>query len=142
MKRFLNLAFLYFILAMVGGVFYREFTKFFNFSGRTTLAFVHVHLLVLGTFLFLLLALFSINTNLLEQKGLGTFLILYQIALPLMIVMMGIRGILQVLESPISNSMNSALSGMAGISHILMVISFIVLFGILKKCKITTTSQH
>ena len=136
MKRFFNLAFLYFILAMVGGVFYREFTKFFGFSGRTTLAFVHVHLLVLGTFLFLLLALFSINTNLLEQKGLRTFLILYQIALPLMVIMMVIRGILQVLEFPLSKGMNSAISGIAGISHILMAISFVVLFCILKKCEI------
>ena len=136
MKRFFNLAFLYFILAMVGGVFYREFTKFFGFSGRTTLAFVHVHLLVLGTFLFLLLALFSTNTNLLEQKGLRTFLILYQIALPLMVIMMVIRGILQVLEFPLSKGMNSAISGIAGISHILMAISFVVLFCILKKCEI------
>ena len=136
MKRFFNFAFLYFILAMVGGVFYREFTKFFGFSGRTTLAFVHVHLLVLGTFLFLLLALFSINTNLLEQKGLRTFLILYQIALPLMVIMMVIRGILQVLEFPLSKGMNSAISGIAGISHILMTISFVVLFCILKKCEI------
>ncbi|MBS6558900.1 MAG: DUF2871 domain-containing protein [Clostridiales bacterium] len=136
MKRFFNLAFLYFILAMVGGVFYREFTKFFGFSGRTTLAFVHVHLLVLGTFLFLLLALFSMNTNLLEQKGLRTFLILYQIALPLMVIMMVIRGILQVLEFPLSKGMNSAISGIAGISHILMAISFVVLFCILKKCEI------
>lgn len=136
MKRFFNFAFLYFILAMVGGVFYREFTKFFGFSGRTTLAFVHVHLLVLGTFLFLLLALFSINTNLLEQKGLRTFLILYQIALPLMVIMMVIRGILQVLEFPLSKGMNSAISGIAGISHILMAISFVVLFCILKKCEI------
>ena len=136
MKRFFNFAFLYFILAMVGGVFYREFTKFFGFSGRTTLAFVHVHLLVLGTFLFLLLALFSMNTNLLEQKGLRTFLILYQIALPLMVIMMVIRGILQVLEFPLSKGMNSAISGIAGISHILMAISFVVLFCILKKCEI------
>lgn len=142
MKRFFNFAFLYFILAMVGGVFYREFTKFFNFSGRTTLAFVHVHLLVLGTFLFLLLALFSINTNFLEQKSVRTFLILYQIALPLMVIMMVIRGILQVLEFPLSKGMNSAISGMAGVSHILMAISFIVLFCMLKKCKITTISQH
>lgn len=142
MKRFFNFAFLYFILAMVGGVFYREFTKFFGFSGRTTLAFVHVHLLVLGTFLFLLLALFSINTNLLEQKGLRTFLILYQITLPLMVIMMVIRGILQVLKFPLSKGMNSAISGIAGISHILMAISFVVLFCILKKCEIKTVLRQ
>ena len=43
MKRFMNTALLYAILAMVGGVFYREFTKFFGFTAKTTLSVVHVH---------------------------------------------------------------------------------------------------
>lgn len=134
MKRFFNFAFLYFILAMVGGVFYREFTKFFNFSGRTTLAFVHVHFLVLGTFLFFLLSLFAINTNLLEQKSLTTFLILYNIALPFMVVMMIVRGIIQVLNLSLSSTINAAISGIAGISHILIFIAFFFLFRTLKRC--------
>ena len=43
MKRYMNLALVYSILAMAGGVFYREFTKFCGFAGKTTLSVVHTH---------------------------------------------------------------------------------------------------
>ena len=38
MKKYANSALIYAILAMVGGVFFREFTKFNGFEGATTLA--------------------------------------------------------------------------------------------------------
>ena len=82
MKRYLNFAFYYFLFAMAGGVFYREFTKFLDFSGKTTLSLVHVHLMVLGTFLFLLLALFTRHLKLEEERSFRRFLILHSIALP------------------------------------------------------------
>ena len=56
MRKMLNLSLLYFILAMVCGVFYREFTKINGYEGRTALAFAHVHFMVLGMALFLILA--------------------------------------------------------------------------------------
>lgn len=37
MKRYMNASLLYALLAMVGGVFYREFTKFNGFTARTSL---------------------------------------------------------------------------------------------------------
>ena len=37
MKKLLNTAFVYALAAMAGGVFYREFTKFNGFTGRTAL---------------------------------------------------------------------------------------------------------
>ena len=43
MKRYINSALLYAVLAMAGGVFYREFTKFNDFTGKTTLSVVHTH---------------------------------------------------------------------------------------------------
>ena len=48
MKRYMNTALLYAILAMAGGVFYREFTKFNGFTDKTTLAVVHTHYFLLG----------------------------------------------------------------------------------------------
>ena len=59
MKKLWNLAFGYFLAAMAGGVFYREFTKYFGFTGETALGYLHVHLLVLGTVLFLFLLAFT-----------------------------------------------------------------------------------
>ena len=49
---------IYMILALVMGVFYREFTKFYQFTGITTLSVTHTHLFILGVFLLLILALF------------------------------------------------------------------------------------
>lgn len=37
MKRYMNASLLYAALAMAGGVFYREFTKFNDFTARTSL---------------------------------------------------------------------------------------------------------
>ena len=54
MKQYCNLALFSAILAMAGGVFYREFTKFQGFTGRTQLAFVHTHYFLLGMVFFLL----------------------------------------------------------------------------------------
>ena len=41
-KKLANTAFFYAILSMIGGVFYREFTKLNNFTGVTRLSFVHL----------------------------------------------------------------------------------------------------
>lgn len=57
MKRYMNMALLYAVLAMVGGVFYREFTKINGFTAKTTLAVVHNHYFLLGMVFFLLLVL-------------------------------------------------------------------------------------
>lgn len=57
MKKYANSALVYAILAMVGGVFYREFTKFNGFTGTTSLGFVHTHYFALGMIGFLLLLL-------------------------------------------------------------------------------------
>ena len=54
MKRYMNISLLYAILAMVGGVFYREFTKFNGFTGKTALGVVHTHYFLLGMIFFLL----------------------------------------------------------------------------------------
>ena len=44
----INTSFVYLILALISGVFYREFTKFNGFTEKTTLGVVHTHLFVLG----------------------------------------------------------------------------------------------
>lgn len=142
MKKLINISFIYFILAMICGVFYREFTKFFNFTDKTTLSFTHSHLLTLGTILFLILALFSINTDLLSHKKFKVFLRLYNISLPFMVIMMIIRGIIQVLNVNISSGINAAISGMAGIAHILMLVSFIILFIILKNLNVDKNNKQ
>ena len=82
MKKLINTSFLYLILALAAGVFYREFTKFNSFTGKTTLAVVHTHLFVLGVLLFLILALFvNINPDLLKDSKAKKFYILQNLSL-------------------------------------------------------------
>lgn len=135
MKKYINIAFIYGIVAIACGVFYREFTKFNGFTGKTTLAFTHLHLFVLGTFLFLMLAIFSLLTNVTEQKAFTWFLRLYNVGLPLMVAMLFVRGIPQVLEIELSGGASSAVSGIAGIAHIILTVAIVLMFAALRKCK-------
>lgn len=126
MKRYVNLALLYAILAMVGGVFYREFTKFNGFTTKTTLGVVHTHYFLLGMVFFLLLLLLEKSFSFTGAKT-GRILVTYQIGLNLTAVMLAVRGVPQVLGTALSSGMSAAISGIAGIGHILLGISLVLL---------------
>lgn len=133
MKKLINISFIYAIAAIACGVFYREFTKFLDFSDKTTLAFTHLHLFVLGTVVFLIIAIFSCITNVTEQKQFNWFMKLYNIGLPFMVVMFFIRGINQVLGTELSSGMTAAISGVLGIAHTIITIAIIFMFVALRK---------
>lgn len=135
MKKLIDTAFGYAAAALTCGVFYREFTKYHAFTGRTTLGFAHVHLLVLGTLLLLLLAAFALHTDLTAQPQFRRFFVLYQIALPATVVMLLVRGGLQVLGTPLTRGLDAAISGIAGIAHILMTICFVLLYLAMRRMK-------
>lgn len=126
MKRYINAALLYAILAMAGGVFYREFTKFNGFTAKTTLSVVHTHYFLLGMVFFLLLLVLEKNLSFTGTTT-GRVLFLYHLGLNLTAVMLVVRGITQVLGTPLSSGMNAAISGVAGIGHILLGISLVLL---------------
>ena len=125
MKRYINLSLLYAVLAMVGGVFYREFTKFNGFTGKTSLGVVHAHYFLLGMVFFLLLLLLEKNFAFTGAKT-GRVLVVYQVGLNLTAVMLAVRGVTQVLGLPLTSGMSAALSGVAGIGHILLGISLVL----------------
>lgn len=131
MKKLIKIAFVYVILALLGGVFYRELTKLNEFTGSTVLADIHVHLMVLGTFMFMILALFAQRTALLKEKRWTQFLITYQAGLGLSVTMMIVRGITQVLNMSLSRGVDAAISGMAGLGHIALGIGLILLMKML-----------
>lgn len=126
MKRYMNAALLYAIFAMVGGVFYREFTKFQGFTGKTTLSVVHTHYFLLGMVFFLMLLLLEKDFSFTGAKT-GRAVLVYHIGLNLTSVMFVLRGIVQVLGTQLSSGMNAAISGIAGIGHILLGISLVLL---------------
>lgn len=125
MKRYMNAALLYSILAMAGGVFYREFTKFNGFTAKTTLSVVHTHYFMLGMVFFLLLLVLE-KTFAFTGSKTGRVLAVYHIGLNLTAVMFLVRGVLQVLGTPLSAGMTAAISGVAGIGHILLGVSLVL----------------
>ena len=125
MKRYMNAALVYSLLAMAGGVFYREFTKFSGFAGKTALSVVHTHYFMLGMVFFLLLLLLEKNFAFTSPKT-GRVLAVYHAALNLTGAMFLVRGVLQVLGTPLSAGATAAISGVAGIGHILLGVSLVL----------------
>ena len=126
MKRYINAALLYAILAMAGGVFYREFTKFNGFTGKTTLSVVHTHYFLLGMVLFLLLLLLEKSFSFTGPKT-GLVLAVYHVGLNLAALMLVVRGVAQVRMPALSAGMDAAISGIAGIGHMLLGASMVLL---------------
>ena len=126
MRRYMNTALLYAVLAMAGGVFYREFTKFNGFAAKTTLSVVHTHYFLLGMVFFLLLLLLEKNFSFTSKKT-GRVLAVYHTGLNLTAVMLVVRGVTQVMRPSLSSGINAAISGVAGIGHMLLGVSIILL---------------
>lgn len=126
MKRYMNTALLYAVLAMAGGVFYREFTKFNGFAGKTTLGVVHTHYFLLGMVFFLLLLVLEKNFSF-TAASTARILTVYHVGLNLTAVMFVVRGVTQVLGTPLSSGASAAISGIAGIGHILLGVSLVLL---------------
>lgn len=72
-------------------------------------------------------------TDLEKNSLFKKFFVLYNVALPFMVVMMLIRGIVQVLAIDLGKMGNGMLSGFAGLSHITMMVSLLMLLIALKK---------
>ena len=133
MKKYVNISLVYAVDAMADGVFYREFTKFNQFTGVTALGKVHTHLFLLGMLVFLLVALFAGRLELEKQKGFALFMKLYNAGVPLTAVMMLVRGVTQVLALPLSRGASAAISGVAGVGHILTGVGLVLLLLSLRK---------
>lgn len=141
MKKLINRAFLYAMLALAAGVFYREFTKFRGFGGRTMLASIHPHLLAMGALTLLVAALFLKALPLGNNRLFKRFMLLHDIGLPLTAALMLVRGVLQVLGTPLSRGMDAAISGVAGLGHIVLGLSLVFFFLALKGAAKETESD-
>ena len=132
-RRYLNTALLYAVIAMIFGVFYREFTKFQGFTEKTNLSLMHTHYFLLGMFFFLILMLIEKSIPFSRQKNTRKVVMTYQIGLNITAIGLFLRGMSQVLETELSKAMNASISGIAGIGHILMGISLIILLLTIRK---------
>ncbi|MCI9005036.1 MAG: DUF2871 domain-containing protein [Lachnospiraceae bacterium] len=137
MKHYINMALLYAILAMGGGVFYREFTKYNDFTAQTALKAVHTHYFLLGMVFFLLLLLLEKNFSFTSVKT-QRALLAYHIGLNLTVAMLVVRGVPQVLGTTLSSSISVAISGVSGIGHIVLGVSLVYLLMQIKQSVLGT----
>lgn len=127
MKRLMLASIIYAVLALVGGVFYREFTKVNGFTDFTTFSVVHTHYLMLGMVLFLLLVLVEKNYSFINDK-VRKYLLLYHIGLNLTVVMLVVRGVVQVLSLDVSSVV------LFGIAHLILGISMVLVLFSIRNC--------
>ncbi|UNT95553.1 DUF2871 domain-containing protein [Allobaculum mucilyticum] len=113
-------------------VCFREITRFTGFTGKTMLSVVHPHYFMLGMVMFLILLLLEKNFAFSTEKT-GKVVLAYNIGLNVTAIMMFIRGLLQVLETPLSSGANAAISGIAGIGHIILGVALVLLLMEIKK---------
>lgn len=128
MKKLVNIAFAYAIIGLIAGVFYREYTKFKEFEGDTMLSVVHTHSFALGMLVMLIVLVLFKVFELEGNKKIKRFLLLYNIGLPLTIIMLIIRGVLQVEMTELSSGLDASISGIAGIGHIIVATGIVFLF--------------
>lgn len=126
MKRYINYSIVYAVLALVAGVFYREFTKMNDYTAWTTLSVVHTHYFILGMMFFLILGVVSTRVRFKPNHA----VLFYNIGLNLTAIMLVVRGIVQVLDL---NVVSALISGVAGISHIIFGVSLILILLDIKK---------
>lgn len=127
MKRLFYAAFIYMVLGVLSGLFYREFTKANNFSGETQLSVVHTHLLTLG-FIVLLIVLVLEKVFVLSKSPLFSwFFWIYNTGLVLTAAMLTVHGMLSV-SGTAEESISKAIPGIAGMGHILLSAGMVLLF--------------
>lgn len=122
----LNISFVYLIMGLAAGVFYREFTKFNSFYDKTTLGILHVHSIAVGfiSLLLLWLILRNIDTTELIEKFKRPILS-WVGGLYFTIVTMTVRGISQIVGDGYLPFPDAALAGIAGIGHIILGVSIV-----------------
>lgn len=132
MKRYMKAAFLYAIMAMAGGVFYREFTKYLGFKGFTVLGVVHTHYFILGMIFFLTMVVLEKNFAFTQEKT-GRVVGFYQLGLNITGMMLLTRGITQVMAMDLTPAMDATISGLSGVGHVILGVCLVLLLLEVKK---------
>ena len=119
-------AFTYMAVGVASGLFYREFTKAYDFpSGEfTQLGLVHTHLLTLGFIVLLIVLLLEKQFRISDSKLFGWFFWTYNAGVVLTSGMMIWHGSLTVM----GQKSNAMISGIAGLGHIFLTVGMVLLF--------------
>ena len=114
------------IMGLIGGVFYREFTKFYAFTDATHLGKVHIHTLVVGFVVSLLMYLLAIDIK--DVKSLKKPYEIYLTGLVFTIANMVVIGIYEVVREGSDVIVRAAIDGTSGIGHIVLAVGIVWMF--------------
>lgn len=97
------------------------------YCGFTTLSVVYTHYLMLGMEFFLLLVVVEKNFHFVDNKVLK-YLLFYHIGLNLTVVMLVVRGVVQVLSLEVLSAV------LFGIAHLILGISMVLVLILIRNC--------
>ena len=132
-KSYLTAAVVYAILALLGGVFFREFTKAVGYTGVTTLSVVHTHFFMMGMVFFILLALLENAFGFSAAKRVKAWIVAYQAGLNITVAGLLARGIAQAMQAALSKGLDASLSGVSGIGHTMLGVSLVMILLTVRK---------
>ncbi|WP_311376214.1 DUF2871 domain-containing protein [Anaerococcus lactolyticus] len=130
-KKYFKTAFIYALFGLFIGAFYREYTRIIGFKGISTLGLAHTHSLVLGFFLFIILALAAKSFDLKDDKKEKRFYTTYNFSLVLVIGTLIARGFYQIYGLD-NSAISATISGVSGLGHIAISFAFYFLYAYLK----------
>lgn len=116
------------VLGLAGGVFYREFTKLYGYTGYTSLNKVHPHVLTLGFLALLItyLLVFVLIKNKIEiNPKLQKSVYIWMAGLLITNLNFLLRGIFEVIGYSPSKAIVGAVAGIGGIGHILIAVGLV-----------------
>lgn len=114
------------VVGLLSGLGYRELTRSQGFEGRTQLAVVHTHTLVLGMVFFLVLLALNELFRLEEDRRFRIGVGVWNAGLALSATMLTVKGSLQVLGSTAAD--HKAIAGISGLGHITLTAALLFLF--------------
>lgn len=119
-KKLYTFSFVYLVLGLALGIFYREVTRGADLQGTNPLSFMHPHSLVLGFVFFLLAALLHTHWPFGKARSFTAWLIAYNLGLLGVIGTLAARGLMML-----NGTDFAGLSHIAGTFHALLGISLI-----------------
>ncbi len=124
-----EMSFMYLVLGLAAGVFYREFSKLYNFNLDTTMSTIHVHVLVLGFVGMLVIFVISLmlkNKNPDLPSKLKRPLVLWHIGMLITVSILILRGFFDFLGTSSPSGLDAAISGIAGLGHIVLAAGMVL----------------
>lgn len=121
----LGTSFTYLIMGLSAGVFYREFTKFYNFTENNHLGKLHVHTLVLGFLVMLIMYLLTTRYDDNDILKLKRPIQVFLSGVTFAVINMMVIGIYEVVSQGQEIISRPAIDGISGLGHIILAVGLV-----------------